>query len=119
MAITLNGTTIYPSDAPKKKSKIGKTQVSANGGRTLIHRTTSGGVPIFKSSWDLSFQMITEARRAVIEGLANVTTTMAYVDQHGTSYTVQTEEGAYSDSIALIALDGSLYYNVSLTLMEA
>jgi hypothetical protein len=117
--VTLNGTTIYPSDVALKDSKIGKTQVTANGGRTFIHRTTGGGTPIFKRQWDLSFDVITETRRAALRTLAHVTTTMAFVDDTGATSTVQTEENAYSQSIAFIALDGSLYYNVSLSLYEA
>jgi len=118
MAVTLNGTTIYPSDVAMQESKIGKTQINANGGRTFIHRT-SGGSPIYKRQWDLSFDTITEARRAALRTLSRVTTTMTFVDDTGASSTVQTEDGAYSQSVAFIALDGSLYYNVSLTLYEA
>jgi hypothetical protein len=118
MPITLNGTAIYPSDAPKKKTKIGKTQINANGGRLFIQRTTGGGTPIFKSSWDLKWDDVPEATRAAIETLANVTTSMTYVDQHGTSYTVQTEEDAYTDSVSTISSDGTLYYNVTLTIFE-
>lgn len=117
--ITLNGTNLFPTDAPKKKSKVGKTQVNANGGRVFLHRTTTGGTPIFKSQWELTWADATEAQRTAIEAFAHVVTTMVFVDQHGTSYTVQTEEDAYDDSVSIIAGDGSLYYRVTLTLKEA
>lgn len=118
MAISLGGVTIYPSDAPKKKSKIGKVQVNANGGRTFIQRVTALGAAIFKSQWELEWNDVGETVRAQVETLANVTTSMTYVDQHGTSYTVQTEEEAYEDRVSYISGDGTLYYNVSLTICE-
>ena len=121
MAMSLNGVAIFPSDASKKKSKVGKSQVTANGGRTFIHRVNVSAVPIYKSAWDLQWDGVTETIRAQIEALANVATTMAYVDQHGTTYTVQTEEDAYSDSVTTIsgATGLALYYRVSLAIVEA
>jgi hypothetical protein len=120
MAMSLNGVLIYPSDAPKKKSKIGKLQTTANGGRTFIQRTTALGAPIHKSEWPLTWNDVPEATRAAIEALYNVTGNMTYVDQHGTNYTVICEENGYEDSVSTIAPDNvTLYYNVSLTILEA
>jgi hypothetical protein len=120
MAMTLNGVTIHPSDAPKKKSKVGKLQTTANGGRTFIQRTTALGAAIHKSEWALTWQNVTETIRAQIEAIYTVAATMTYVDQHGTSYTVICEENGYNDSVAIIAPDNvTLYYNVSLAIVEA
>jgi len=120
MAMSLNGTLIYPSDAPKKKNKIGKLQTSANGGRTFLQRTTALGVAIHKSEWTLKWDDADETTRAQIEGFYNVAANMTYVDQHGTSYTVICEENGYDDSVSTIAPDNvTLYYNVSLTILEA
>lgn len=114
----LNGVTIYPTDAPKAKTKVGRMQETANGGKNFIHRITAVGTPIYKSTFVLDFKNITEARRAALEALYNVATNVTYVDQHGTSYTVVCPDDGYSDSIALIQPDGTLYYNVSLSLIE-
>lgn len=117
--LSLNGTNIYPSDVSRTSSKIGVTSVTANGGRTFIHRTTIVGVPIFKDEIDLTFNGVTAAIRAQLEALANVATTMTFVDDTGASYTVQCEDGAYQQNISVIAIDGTLRYDVSLKLFES
>lgn len=118
--VTLNGTAIYPSNIEVTLSKIGKTQISANGGRIFLHRTISG-TPIYKNKWDLTFDGISEAQRATVRALAVTATTMPFVDELGVSRTVQTEEECYSAGVAAIAPPNglTLYYNVKLTLWEA
>lgn len=115
--ITLNGTQIFPTDAPKKRSKIGRLQTNANGGNTFVQRTVAGS-PVTKSVWDLSFDNITEARRATVESLYAVAAAMAYVDQKGTTYSVICAEDGYNESVSLILPDGTYRYTVSLTLLE-
>jgi hypothetical protein len=115
--IFLNGTEYFPSDAPKELSKIGTTLVMASGKRRFVQRL-SGATPIFKSSWEIPWNDVDETTRAAIEAVSRLTTTFVYVDQHGTSYTVQCEDGAYSDSVSTIA-PGALYYTVKLKIYEA
>lgn len=116
--ITLNGTAIFPSDAPKTKNKIGVLQTNANGGRTFIQRTTGGGAAIHKSEWQLSWEGVSETIRAQIETLYNVAATMVYVDQHATTYTVICADEGYDDSVIAISPDGTLYYDVQLRILE-
>lgn len=115
--IQLNGTNFYPSDAPISYSKVGVTLVAANGTRRFAHRTT-GGTPIFKASWDLQWNMVTHAVRVAVATIHALTTTFTYKDQDGTNWTVQCEDGGYSDSVAFIAGNGDLYYNVTLKIFQ-
>jgi hypothetical protein len=118
---TLNGTDIHPSDVKVKIQKIGKTQIAAAGGRTFLHRTTGGGAPIYKRGWDLTFNNVTDAVRSTLQDLAIIATTMPFVDVHGVSYTVQTEEDCYNESVAIISGGTALtlYFNITLTLWQA
>lgn len=118
--VTLNGTQIFPTNIQHTMVKIGKVQIAANGARTFLHRATSGGAPIFKNEWSLTFDGLTEARRAALKTLALLTTTMTFVNELGVSYTVQIEEDAYSAGIARVsgATGLTLYYSVTLHLWE-
>lgn len=118
MPITLNGIAIYPDEAPKTKRKIGAMQETANGGRTWLQRTTAGGAAIHKSEWKLKWNHATEVIRAQVEALYNVATTMTYVDQHGTNYTVVCGDDPYEDGISIIYDNTTNYYSVSLTIFE-
>ena len=119
MAVSLDSVLIYPSDIARSSSKIGKTQVSANGGRTFMQRVTISAVPIFKDEITLTFKGVTAAVRAQIEALSNVATTMTFVDDTGVGYSVQCEDGAYQQNISVIARDGTLRYDCTLKLFEA
>jgi hypothetical protein len=116
--ITLNSVAIYPSDAPKTKNKVGALQTTANGGRTWIQRVTGGGAAIYKSEWNLTWEGVSETIRAQVEALHDITVSMPYVDQHGTSYTVICADGSYDDSVSAISPDGTLHYDVSLKILE-
>lgn len=110
--IALNGTSFYPTDAPKELTKVGTSLVMANGTRRFVYRA-------HKRSWELSWSSVPNATRAAIETIALLVSTFIYDDQHGSSWTVQCEDGCYSDSVAIIAGDGTLYYDVKLVIHEA
>lgn len=116
--IFLNGTEFFPSDAPKEVTKIGALQVAANGARTWVQRVDGANNPILKRSWRLTWKMVGESTRAAVEAVALLATTFAYVDQHGTSYTVQCEEQPYRDGVVDIGPDGTLYYDVDLEIWQ-
>jgi hypothetical protein len=40
-------------------------------------------------------------------------------DQHGVGYTVQCESDCYTQNVTAISPDGTLYYDVTLTLFES
>lgn len=115
--MTLNGVAIWPSDAPRTLTKIGKLLETANGGRTFLHRTVSG-TPIYKSQWDLSWDGVSETIRQQLETISRVAASVVYVDQHGGNYAVLITE--YKDAIQHVAgvTGQTLYYSVQMTLLE-
>lgn len=117
--IFLNSTEFFPSDAPKTTEKIGVLLQGANGKRTWVQRVTSGGAAIHKRQWQISWNDVDATVRAAVEAIFLLATTFPYVDQHGTTYTVQCEADGYSDAVTTIAPDGTLYYDVELTIYEA
>jgi hypothetical protein len=115
--VTLNGTSFYPSDIQVEFTKVGVSLVADNGSRRFVHRL-SGATPINKLNWVLSWERVTETVRGQIGVIANLSTTFTYVDQHAVSYTVQTEESAFTSSIAFVAAGAVLYYNVELRIWQ-
>lgn len=125
-AIVINGVTYDgaggnphpPSKIDLTIQKIGKTMVSANGGRTFVART-SGGVPIRKRTWTLSWEHGSTVDRNAVRALLAVATTFTYADEEGTSYTVHVEEDdAYTHAPSFTKADNSLLYDLSITLKE-
>ena len=117
--VFLNSVEFFPTDVPKETTKIGKALVMDNGDRHWVQRVDVSSNPIHKRKWDLTWQDVAEATRAAIEAVALLATTFTYVDQHGTSYTVQCEETAYKDKVSYISPGNVLYYNVDLTIYQA
>lgn len=117
--IFLNGVEFFPSDAQKTTEKIGAVHIAANGNRTWIQRVDAGSNPIHKRQWTIPWKDVPEAVRAAVEAIFLLATTFPYVDQHGTSYTVQCEADGYNESVTTIAPDGTLYYDVELTVYQA
>jgi hypothetical protein len=117
--IFLNGTEFFPSDAPKETTKVGKALIMDNGDRHWVQRVDGSSNPIHKRKWELNWQDVGNSVRAAVEAIALLATTFTYTDQHGTSYTVQCEEGAYKDKISYIGTGNVLYYNVDLTIYQA
>lgn len=117
MAVTLNSLNVYPSDIQLTTRKIGVLLVMASGARVWVNRL-SGATPIMKRQWELTWDGTTAAERTTVAAVFDYAVPFAFVDQYGESYTVQCEEDGYSESVALIAGDGTLYYDLSLTLLE-
>lgn len=114
---SLNAVTVYPSDIQLETSKIGVPLVAASGARRFVHRL-SGATPIYKRQWSLTWNSVPAAVRTVVVGIYALTTTFAFVDQFGVSWTVQTEDDGYSDNVSLIAQNGDLYYDIDLTIFQ-
>jgi hypothetical protein len=115
--ITLNGTTFHPSDIAKETSKIGVALVAASGRRRFVHRTSSG-TPIYKRTWTLPFDNVSETVRLAVAAIYALTTTFTFVDEHGTSYTVQCEDGGYSEKINTIVSNTELTYDLTLKVLQ-
>lgn len=116
--ISMNATAFYPSDIKETVTKIGKSLPAASGKRRWAQRVDSGGTPIHKRTWDISWEMVGETVRAQVETIALLATTFAFVDQHSVSYTVQCEDDPYQANVSDIGGDGTLYYSVSLKIYQ-
>lgn len=116
-SITLNGTTFHPSDIGKETSKIGVSLVMASGTRRFVHRTVSG-TPQYKRTWTIPWNNVSETVRAAVAAIEALTTTFTYVDEHGTSYTVQCEGDSYTEKINTIVSDTELTYDVQLKIYQ-
>jgi hypothetical protein len=121
--IILNGTTYSGTPAspgtPWKISsiqettrKIGTVNVAADGTRTFVQRGT-------KREWALRWDKVPENTRAAVAALAVLASTFTFTDEHGTSYTVQTEEDSYNSATAFTSGANVEYYNLDLTLRQA
>ena|SRR5205085_10012034 len=104
----LKPTTLTVADA-----KIGKTQIAYNGNRTFIYRGAR------KKTWTIGWPLANETTRAAVRTLHELTTTWTFVDEHGTSYTVQTEADDLSEDYAMTTPANAILYDVKLTVREA
>jgi hypothetical protein len=117
MAVTLNSVAVYPSDIQLTTRKIGVSLVMASGARVWVDRL-DGVDPIAKRQWELTWDGATAAVRTIVAAAFALSAPFAFVDQYGGSYTVQCEDDGYQESVNLIAGDGTLYYDLSLTVFE-
>jgi hypothetical protein len=110
--IFMDGDEFFPSDVQKTITKIGVSLAMADGSRRWVQRAN-------KHTWAISWERVNVFVRGAVEAVALLGTTFAFVDQDGFSHTVQCEADAYSDSVAAISPDNTLYYDISLTVLEA
>jgi hypothetical protein len=121
--ISLNGTTYdgtpaagsnpwKPASITRRDIKIGVTNVAADGTRTLVLR----GI---KREWDIEWEKVNATTRNALRTLHALTTTFTFVDEDGTSWTVQTEEGDHEDSTAYTSGANVQYYDTKITLRQA
>lgn len=107
-----SGTLYKPVSIEETIGKIGVVVEAEAGNRTLVQRAV-------KRVWALKWEKVPESTRAALATLAALASTFAYVDEHGTSYTVQIEPGDYKSSTAFTDRSSTIYYNIDLTLHEA
>lgn len=117
MAVTLNSLPVFPSDIQLETTKIGVSLVAANGTRRFAHRL-SGATPIYKRTWKLLWDSASAAERTTVVAVYAYTVSFSFVDQYGGAWTVQCEDGGYSESVAFVAKGGTLYYDLGLTLLQ-
>lgn len=124
--VSLNGTPIANLANPKKPNsidvkleKIGKVQVMASGSRVWIQRLDGSSNPIYKRTWEVSWELANEVTRLFLNNLNKLTTTWTFIDQLGASYTVQTEEGDLEENYVSTDPGGNVYYAMKLTIREA
>ncbi|MCC7267060.1 MAG: hypothetical protein IT546_06930 [Caulobacteraceae bacterium] len=114
-AITLNGTTFYPSDIEEEADKIGRELEAADGSRRFVHRAN-------KRAWSIAFDRVPLATLTALRTIYGLTTTFAFVDENANAYTVYCPPGALSSSVGMLATEAGaqvLYYNCSRSLKQA
>lgn len=116
-SITLNGTTFHPSPFQVDVTKIGVSLVAASGKRRFVHRL-SGATPIYKRVWNLPFENVSETVRAAVAAIYALTTTFTLIDEHGTSYTVQCEDGGYTEQVNTVVSNTELTYDLTLKVYQ-
>lgn len=116
--ISLNGTTFGPSKIAVEIEKIGAEQIGADGHRNWMQRLDGSNQPIHKRTWTLTWEKVLAALRTSIRNVFLLGTSFTYVDEDGTSYTVQCEKQDYKDDIAFVGAGPTLYYNVTLTIRQ-
>lgn len=116
--IVLNGTTYDGSPGrPSKISgpdirKIGRLLEAANGTPHWMHRA-------HKRTWSIEWETANEATRAAVRALRLLTTTFAFVDQFGASYTVLcTGDDDYREETTFTDAANNIYYDLTLTMRE-
>lgn len=108
----LSGTLFKPMAIEEKLNKIGTVIVAEAGNRTLVYRAV-------KREWTIHWEKVPETTRAALIALAALSTTFTFADEHGTSYTVQTEPGDHQCKTAFTTPANAIYYDVDLILHEA
>lgn len=116
--VVFSGTPAAPA-TPFKPTKI-------DGGPRKIGREieAADGTPYWmqraqKRRWTISWAMAHEATRAALEAIFLLATTFPYVDQRGTSYTVQCHAEDYTETTAFTDAANTIYYQIDLTLRQA
>lgn len=107
----LSGTLFKPMAIEEKLIKVGTVIIAEAGNRTLVQRT-------FKREWTISWEGVPDTTRDAVIALAALATTFAFVDEHGVSFTVQTEPGDHQSKTAFTTPANAIYYDVSLTLHQ-
>jgi hypothetical protein len=111
-AITLNGTTFAKcTNVEEEDAKIGSAYEAADGTRRFAHRARKRRFVITMEG--LSITELNSLR--TIQGL---TSSFAYVNGHGTSYTVICREDPLQSRVGVIDGATNLWYDATLTVWE-
>lgn len=120
-AIILNGTTYNsaggnpqpPSKISEPVTKIGITLVAASGVRHFMSASAR------KHAWTLSWEKANSVTRAAVDALHALNTTFTYVDEFGTSNTVQCEEDERTQDTGFTTAANTILYDLELILHQA
>lgn len=110
--VTLNGVTLTPTTIETGIRKEGERLVMANGSVRFFHRA-------HKRTWTLSWNLAGLTALLSVISIFTTTSTMTYVDENGSSYTViPTDDFGIEFGAEQISLTGFKYYSFSLTIEE-
>lgn len=110
--ILLNNTSFTPSDIKESEERVGTSWRAANGRRRLALR----GV---KRAWAIEWAKVLLATLEQVRAVYRMTTDFTYVSESGEFVTVFCDTDALQVSRPFIAGDGTVYYQVTLTIKEA
>lgn len=113
-APTLNGVTFYPSDIAINERVTGVSFEALDGSRRAARRNRKKDITL---TWNNVALSVLTALRAI----AALTSTFTFVDENAVSYTVfcPVDTNPLSSSVADVLQDGTVEYNITLSLLEA
>lgn len=118
MYVTLNSQLLYPSfPVEVREYGVGTELQMANGNERFYHRAD-------RREWVLSRDLLTEAERTTWRNASPLNTSITYIDEHGTSYTVRVVErnipltGTTPTTNAAPSGTGTARYEASITLRQ-
>jgi len=111
-AITLNGTAFAKCvNVEEEDAKIGAAYEAADGTRRFAHRAR-------KRRFLIQFEGLTISELNTLRGIYALTASFAYVNGHGTSYTVICRDEPLQSSVASIDPATDVTYDATLTVWE-
>lgn len=110
--IQLGGLYLYPKDISEDEEKIGTLIKAANGNRRFAQRAT-------KKTWALTFDALPIATVNQLRLIFRASTTTTYIDEYGARFTVFCGDDKLSIGRGLIQSDGTVGYDVTITIKEA
>lgn len=111
--IVLNGTSFTPSAIDREETKIGNEKRAINGTLRFAHRA-------FKNRWTITWSGVSPSVVSSVRAIYRLVASFVYFDEDGTQWTVICLPGGFSSTIDAqsISLNGSMYYEVTLTIDE-
>lgn len=109
--ITLNAVTLKPTGMDIEEQFIGESTRMAN---ATLRKVQKG----IKNKWTLSWSGLIETQIAAIRTLYRNTSSMTFVDEFGTSYTVATTGFRTTFNAGDMSFSSVKYYDVELTFEE-
>ena len=109
---TYDGTPERPTKISTQVRRIGRALQGKDGTETWMHRN-------IKETFSIDWEKINETTRAALRAVRNLTTSFAFSDQLGDSYTVLCSgDDGYTEETAFTGAGGAIYYNVTLVLRQ-
>lgn len=115
-SVTYNGAGANPQPPSKISApvtKIGLTLPAASGVRHFMSASTR------KHAWTLSWEKANATTRAAVDALHALNTTFTFVDEFGTSNTVQCEDEEKKQDTAFTTAANTILYDLELVLHQA
>lgn len=97
----------------RSEGRVGRTLIAASGRRRFISRNRT------IKTWTLTWTLTPAVTRNALRTLLNVNGSFTFIDEDGSSHSVQCESDALQESIAAQLPDGTRRYDLTLTIYQA